>query len=306
MKIKKICFVGYGSHVKKTLIPSLTLRNENIKIISSKSLSNKFVTFPNIVSALNNISKDYIIYNATPPNLHYRTSKLILSLGFNIIVEKPLCLNITQLKKLRNLANSKKLFIFENMMYFQSKQFSFFKKFIKKREKIKTIELSFTIPNFNKKSFRSNSDVNCLLYDVGCYPFSLISFLNYKIKKFAIDYKFKNKILNYVKVNFQSNNVNFRITIGYFLKYSNFVKIIFNNQSSVQFDKFFYGKKIRKQNIINKLGQKKKIIFIKDYNVFRKIFNYDKNKLRNSSKKNIYVVEDYLRVLGRINTLIIR
>lgn len=36
MKIKKICIVGYGSHVKNTIIPSLDLKNINIKIITKK------------------------------------------------------------------------------------------------------------------------------------------------------------------------------------------------------------------------------------------------------------------------------
>ena len=87
MKIKKICFVGFGSHVEKTILPSLSLDKKNIKIISSKSSIKNFDTFPDIKSALKIISKDYVIYNATPPKLHFITSKLVLNMGFNLIVE---------------------------------------------------------------------------------------------------------------------------------------------------------------------------------------------------------------------------
>ena len=45
MRIKKVCFIGYGLHVEKTLIPSLNLNNKNIKIITKKKLNN-FQTFP--------------------------------------------------------------------------------------------------------------------------------------------------------------------------------------------------------------------------------------------------------------------
>jgi predicted dehydrogenase len=306
MKINKICFIGYGSHVEKTLIPSLKINKKNIKIISAKFLDNKFETFFSIKSALKNISKDYIIYNATPPNVHYRTSKLTLSLGFNIIVEKPLCLNIYQLKKLKNLADSKNLFFFENMMYFYSKQFSLFKKLIASGKKLKSINLNFSIPNFSKKSFRSNSKIPFLLYDVACYPFSLISYLNFKINKFNLVFKFKNNILSYLNITFHSKNINFNITVGYFLKYKNFVKIEFDDQSLAVFHKFFFGKKILKKNIFIDKNRKKKLIYLNDLNVFKKIFNFEKKIFHKLSNKNFYIVKDYLKTLTRISKFIKR
>jgi predicted dehydrogenase len=306
MKIKKICFVGYGPHVEKTIIPSLKLKKENIKVITSKLLFNKFNTFRNIKSALREIDKDFIVYNATPPNIHYRTSKLILELGFNIIVEKPLCLNIFQLKRLRYLANYKKLFIFENMMYLYSKQFSLLKKIIKTKKEISIIKLHFTIPYFNEKSFRSNSYINFLIYDIACYPFSLVSYLNYKIKKFNIFYSFKNRILNYLNITFQSQNVKFVITVGYFFKYKNFVKIQFKDKSSAQLNHFFYGKKIIKKNIIINSKREKKIVYLNDYNVFKKIFNFNKNKFYVLSNNSFYIIKNYLKTLSRINKIIKR
>jgi predicted dehydrogenase len=135
MKIKKICIVGYGPHVEKTIIPSLSLKKKDIKIISSKPTIKNFDIFPNIKTALKKINKNYIIFNATPPNLHFETSKLILNMGFNLIIEKPICLNNIQLSKLKILSEKQGLFIFENMMYFYSKQFSIFKKYILNKKK---------------------------------------------------------------------------------------------------------------------------------------------------------------------------
>ena len=59
MKIKKICIVGYGLHVKNTIIPSLHLDAENIKIVTEKPINN-FETFSNIQMALQKLTKDYI------------------------------------------------------------------------------------------------------------------------------------------------------------------------------------------------------------------------------------------------------
>lgn len=107
MKIKKICIVGYGSHVKNTIIPSLNIQNKNIKIITKKII-NEFETFSNIHVALKKLSKDYIFFNSTPPKFHYSVSRLILSSGFNVIVEKPLCIKLNQLEKLNDIAKKKK------------------------------------------------------------------------------------------------------------------------------------------------------------------------------------------------------
>ena len=86
MKIKKICIVGYGSHVKNTIIPSLNIQTKNIKIITKKIID-EFETFSSIHVALKELSKDYIFFNSTPPKFHYSISRLILSSGFNVIVE---------------------------------------------------------------------------------------------------------------------------------------------------------------------------------------------------------------------------
>ena len=210
MKIKKVCIVGYGPHVEKTIIPSLSLKKKNIKIISSKPVIKNFDIFPNIKTALKKINKEHIIFNATPPNLHFETSKLILNMGFNLIIEKPICLNPIQLSKLKMLSEKQGLFIFENMMYYYSEQFSTFKKYILDKKKIDSIKINFCLPNFNKDSFRSNTNLNSsLLYDVGCYPFSLISYLGFQMKDFNIRYRFQNKILNYLNIDFISKKLNF-------------------------------------------------------------------------------------------------
>ena len=115
MKNRKICIVGYGRHVKNTIIPSLNSKPQLIKIVTQKKID-CYETFSNIKSAVKKLPKDYIFFNSTPPKFHYLTSKLILNSGFNLIVEKPLCINVNQLNQLYRIARKKKLFIFENMM----------------------------------------------------------------------------------------------------------------------------------------------------------------------------------------------
>lgn len=303
MKIKKICIVGYGSHVKNTIIPSLDLKNINIKIITKKKIDN-FDTFSNIELALKKLSKDYIFFNSTPPKFHYEISKLILLAGFNLIVEKPLCLNISQLKKLNILAKKNKLFIFENMMYFYSKQFILLKKLLKKKN-IKEIHMNFSIPKFNRNSFRKNNSLDSsIVFDMGCYPFSLISYFGFSKKIYKIKYTTKNKKINFIEILFKSKKIKFIITLAIYVAYKNYVKIIYKNNSYYQLNHFFYGKKIKKDNYLFLFNKKKKEFKINEENLFKNIFNYSSQKLLKLSKAQYFVIKNYLISLNQIKKYI--
>ena len=306
MRFKKICFIGYGSHVNKTIIPYLNLNKKNIKIVTTKLNINKYETFPNIDNALSKISKDYLIYNATPPKFHFSTSKLILSRGYNLIVEKPICLNAYQLNKLIHIAKKKKLIVFENMMYFYTEQFLFFKNFFKHNEKIiNSFKINFTLPTFNKKSFRNSTDLEAsLLYDVACYPFSLISYLGYRVTKFDIEYKYKNQILNYLKITFKSKKIKFHIIVAFFYKYKNFIKINLYNNQEIEINHFFYGKKIKKKILLQIMEIKKKKFFINETNVFKKILTFNKNEFLEKSEKQFKISIKYLKILNKLRRLI--
>lgn len=297
--MKKICIIGYGSHVKKTIIPSLYLETKNIKIITTKIINN-FETFSNIQLALKKLPKDYIFFNSTPPKFHYSISKLILSSGFNLIVEKPLCLNVNQFAKLNNIAKRNGLFVFENMMYFYSKQFKILKNLLTKK-KIDEIDIKFSIPNFSKNSFRADNNIDSsILFDMGCYPFSLVSYFGLSCKNYKVLYKTKNKKLTFIEVSFIAKRIKIKITLAIYKSYENYVKVIFKDKSYHQLNHFFYGKQIKKINYIYELKQKIKISKVKEKNLFKSIFNYSNKKLLKLSRAQFLVTKNYLISLNQV------
>ena len=299
MKTRKICIVGYGSHVENTIIPSLGKNIKNLKIITKKKINN-FETFINIQTALKKLPKDYIFFNSTPPKFHYSITKLILSSGFNVIVEKPLCLNVNQLERLNSIAKKKGLFMLENMMYFYSQQFKLLKKLLNKKD-INRIDIRFSIPDFNKKSFRSENNIDSsILFDMGCYPFSLISYFNFDNKNYKVYYKIKDKKINSIEVFFISKNIKFFITLAIFKKYENYIKINFKNNIHYHFNHFFYGKKIKKLNYIYKSNKKIKTLKINEDNLFKIIFQYSNQKLLKLSIEQFFITKKYLESLNLI------
>lgn len=301
MENKKICIIGYGSHVENTIIPSLSMKSKNIKIVTKKKLNN-FETFSNIQEAIEKLPKDYIFFNSTPPKFHYSISKLILSSGFNIIIEKPICLSVNQFKNLHNIAIKKDLIMFENMMYFYSKQFQLLKKLlINKKKKIKEININFSIPGFNQKSFRKKNNLSSsILFDIGCYPFSLISYFGFNSKSYKINYELKNKKLSLIIICFISKKIKFNIIISIYKSYENFVKVIFKDSIVYHLNHFFYGKKIKKFNYIYDGNKTLKILKIDEKNLFSKIFNYSNRKLLKLSKNQYFIIKNYLISLNLI------
>jgi hypothetical protein len=120
------------------------------------------------------------------------------------------------------------------------------------------------------------------------------------MKDFHITYKFKNKILNYLNINFISKKIKFFVKIGFFYNYKNFVEISYTDKTKVRFNYFFYGKKMKKKNEITLPNLKKKIFIVNDYNVFKKIFNFDIKKIDCLSKKQTNNNYIYLKMLNRI------
>ena len=299
MKIKKICIVGYGSHVKNTIIPSLNMQTKNIKIITKK-IVDEFDTFSSIHVALKELSKDYIFFNSTPPKFHYSISRLILSSGFNVIVEKPSCLRVNQLEKLNNLAEKKKLFLFENMMYFYSKQFQVLKNLLKKSD-IKEINMKFSIPDFASNSFRVEKSLDSsILYDMGCYPFSLVSYFGFDSSNYKVLYKTKKKKINFIEILFTSKEIKFKITLAIYKAYENYVKVIFKDKAIYYFNHFFYGKKIKKTNYVHRPNKKIITQIIDEENLFKAIFNFSNQKLLRLSKNQFFIIKNYLTSLSKI------
>ena len=301
MKINKICFIGYGDHVKNTIIPSLSINKKNIKIVTKRSITENFQTFKDIKSAIGNLDRNYVFFNSTPPKAHFLTSKLILNSGFNLIVEKPICVSNLQYSILKKIADKRGLFLFENMMYFFSKQFLTLNEEIKHLDKFKEIEINFSIPKFNPNSFRNSYDVgNSLLYDVGCYPISLISSLGIKPTKLKLNFKKKDKILSDLKISTFSKKIKINIQISFYKKYKNFIKLKYLDGSILTFNHFFYGKKIKKENISQKKNGMTKKIYINEINIFKNIFKFSKKKLFKISNNNEKIIKNYLKTLDII------
>ena len=145
----------------------------------------------------------------------------------------------------------------------------------KKKNECVEIECFFNIPGVIGNTFRNSKEITSSpLYDIGCYIISLlvdlkISLENLKIHNINIQ---NNKIINlFSKGVFKKMKIYAEFGMG--KEYKNQVKLKFQKDFKIVFDKFFFGVEAEKQIIFEKKNRKR-IFFVKDVNGFKKIFEY--------------------------------
>ena len=119
-KNKKICIVGVGKHSYINLIP--LLKKMNFKIVGLVSRSPKlynrhFKRYISLNLAIKQLPKDTIYLISTPPRTHYPILKKLLINNKNVLVEKPLVVNLYEVFQLHKLNLKSKNFFYEMFMY---------------------------------------------------------------------------------------------------------------------------------------------------------------------------------------------
>lgn len=249
--MNKYCVVGLGKHAQSKIIPSiLSSENELLAVVTQqKNLDIKNIKiFRNLEDSLKNLSNDIIFILSNPPNLHFEYAKEILNANFNLMIEKPIFLSKNEILQIDQLAKKNDKFYYECFMYQHCKLYEEFKS-IYSNFNCKSIYIDFLIPEVPIGSYRSkNQFYSSLIYDIGCYPISLLNELGLTKKNLSIK-----KIFNkgdYEKENFiikgQCKKISITINFGVGVEYKNQVKIEDKFKKEYTFDPFFYGRASKK------------------------------------------------------------
>ncbi|KAI0581246.1 oxidoreductase [Pyrenophora tritici-repentis] len=110
---------------KYNLTAVYSRKEETAKEFASKYTDKQTTTYTDL-EALSRSSID-TIYIASPNIFHYEQAKLFLSVGKNVIVEKPSCSTVSELKELFALAKSNKVVLIEAFRHIQEANFKLLK-----------------------------------------------------------------------------------------------------------------------------------------------------------------------------------
>ena len=304
-KFKNIILVGYSKHAKNKIIPAITkLKLKIICIVSSQNIKN--TTIP-VLKSINNIEKnnfikeETIIFLCTPPKVHYKQIKFLFFNKYNIYVEKPAFIRE---QNIDTFINKNKTIIVENFMYQHTKIYNYFLKFWKQNtNNIFKIEMNFIIPEVPKNTFRDNDDYyNSYIFDIGCYPISLLSKLNLKLKKIKYEISLdKDKFKNITKIVFNSKKIMYEINIGVNKSYQNNVILHYNKFKSIKFNYFFYGPEKIKKICFSKNNKINKIIKIKDLNGFIEILKIKRSIWKKNQNNRLRKMQDVVYSINKIS-----
>jgi predicted dehydrogenase len=117
------------------------------------------------------------VYIPLPNNCHYEVAKYYLSMGVNVLIEKPSAVELKQTIELLELADLNGCLIIEAFQWRYHKRTAWLKENIKEINPY-LIDVVFTIPHLNDDNIRYQKDLmGGAVYDLGAYPCSVLSTL---------------------------------------------------------------------------------------------------------------------------------
>ena len=241
---KKIGIIGCGAWSK--VIQNSINKNSNYEfkyLVCRNNKKRKNFNDKNIhvFESIEDLLKEYrpdALYVAGDPRMNYSVIKIASNLKIECIVEKPLCINLEDLKKIINIHKQKKNKLYINLPNLNDEIFLKLKKIIfqKKILKVNIIEGS-------RGPFRKNIDP---IWDWGTHPLTTLFYLfdfkecnNFNIKK-IID---NDKIFKVYKMSFNYKKISIKIITGNYLKAKQRkIKFHYKNNEYLMYD--FNTKKI--------------------------------------------------------------
>ena len=272
----KILILGYSELFRKRILKVLIKKKIKFCIASktfSKKESKAYGWFRDYDQAIKNSGAD-IVYISLPNSLHYKWALRSLKKEYHVIVDKPICKNFLEAKKLVNLAKKKRKLLAEATFYNYHSQFAKTLKHIKKLDYLQSLKTNFIIPMPQDSSFRMSKKMGggCLM-DMGPYAASVSRLLGSgKLEYFKSNLKKnKNGLITSFDVYCKFKNYSY---FGYFRfggEYKNNM-ILFSKKSNIEINNVFSPPGNKKLNLLVKQNNLIKKIKIKKDDVFDNFF----------------------------------
>lgn len=194
-----VLLIGYSKIARKRFIKYFIKKKIKFSVASKShkgKIKNAFKQYQSYEKALKN-SKANITYISLPNSLHYIWAKKALKYGFHVIVDKPICDNLSNSVELVNLAKKKNRLLSEAIFFNYHRQIKKSLEITGGKKNISKINVNFTIPKPPKGSILlSKKFKGGVVMDMGPYAASIHRiFFNKEITKRKIFVKFDKRKL---------------------------------------------------------------------------------------------------------------
>ena len=202
----------------------------NNSVLTSIKKKNPLVqTYKDYKKAIKEDNVDLVVVS-TPTISHFKISKYALENSKHVLIEKPICLSLKQVKVLNKIARKNKKLIFVDYPFLFSGSIAYLKKVIDKKKYGKILEI---------ESFREQAPLrkdNNVIWDLGVHDISILLFL-------------LNQQPSAIKTIKKKNLKNYPHDVAYInLKYKNGVNVLIKNSwvsaTKIRFIKIKFTKAI--------------------------------------------------------------
>lgn len=244
MWFEKVCVVGLGAHARTKLIPALEVNGQEIAAVVSSQTGDPWRRFARLEDAVVALPKDVVFLVASPPAVHAAQARTILDSGHDLILEKPAFATEADTAELCALAQARGAVLLEAFMYRYTDAYARLLDHWRAGG-IAALESKFLIPDVRGGTFREGQDIaSSSLFDIGCYPISLLTDLGLD-PKLELSEIHHAGIIDHERLRLQnaSGPVAIDIEIGRGGAYENWVRLTGRDGAVFQLAPFFYGRK---------------------------------------------------------------
>jgi predicted dehydrogenase len=189
-RFRRFCVVGLGNHARTKLIPALVANGQMVVGTVSRRLERAGAApaFGSVAEALAALPADTVFVIASPPPLHFAQAMEVVGAGRDLFVEKPAFATGCEARTALAEAAARSAVLVEAFMH---RHTELYRRLVAgwhaDRARIEAIEVAFLIPVMPAGTFRQQDAINCSsLYDVGCYPLSLLADLGLPLGSIGI------------------------------------------------------------------------------------------------------------------------
>ena len=248
-QFEKFCVVGLGGHAKTKLIPALLDNGQEIAgFVSSQDTSglSSAPCFSRLEDALAGLPPGTVFVVATPPAVHFHHSRPVLLAGRDLILEKPAFINAAESREAAAMAAHAGCVLVEAFMHRHTRLHGRLLAFwATERERITGLRIDFVIPEIPDGTFRQGANVgSSALYDIGCYPLSLLADLGLPLDGLDISgFDFPGRPnKEAVQLAGRLDGIAVESTVGVGPAYANIVVVTLDNGLETRFTPFFFGR----------------------------------------------------------------
>jgi predicted dehydrogenase len=248
-RFQKFCIVGVGGHARTKLIPAIEANGQQLAAVVSSQPAKNFpdaAVFLRLEEAVEKLPRDTAFFIATPPAQHFEQARLVLQGGFDLFLEKPAFVNRGDAEQVLSVCGDNSAVLVEAFMHRYTQLYSeLLEIWASSRGRVRRIAIDFLIPAMPAGTFRSDGHiVSSALFDIGCYPVSLLADLGLGSAKLDVSQlRFPaNPDKMRIGITGSAGDIAIAIDIGVGEAYANSVCLHLDDET-ICFAPFFFGRK---------------------------------------------------------------